>query len=123
KNVLPPGTYRINKYAYDVKLEPATELKSGFVGVQRRLLGTASNSVFAEHEGQQGYLTTILQPGLYYMNPKEIQVIPIDVGIFQTSYHAAGKGKDKPANRPIVFTCKGGFEISLDCTVEWEIAP
>src|SRR5689334_8579174 len=39
RQVLPPGSYRINLRGYRVELVDAVEIKSGFVGVQRRLLG------------------------------------------------------------------------------------
>ena len=39
RQVLPPGSYRINLHGYKVDLVDATEIKSGYVGVRRRLLG------------------------------------------------------------------------------------
>ncbi|HEY1785068.1 MAG TPA: hypothetical protein VGG30_05935, partial [Pirellulales bacterium] len=50
RRVLPPGTYRINGHGFDVDLEPATEIKPGYVGVLRRLLGTDSKGRFAESD-------------------------------------------------------------------------
>jgi hypothetical protein len=120
--VLAPGSYRINLHGYQVDLADATEIKPGFVGVVRRLLGSHANGKFAE-EGtdQQGYLSKVLQPGIYYLNTKEYEVIKVEVGIFQTSFHVSKPGEDEAS--AITFTSKGGFPISIDCTVEWEVLP
>jgi SPFH domain / Band 7 family len=122
RTVLAPGAYRINLHGYQVDMADATEIKSGFVGVVRRLLGTDGTGLFAqEGSDQKGFLPKVLQPGIYYMNTKEYEVIKVEVGIFQTSFHAAGPGEDESS--AITFTSKGGFPISVDCTVEWEVLP
>jgi hypothetical protein len=122
RQVLPPGTYRINKHGYQVELVPATEITSGFVGVMRRLLGTKGEGLFAkEGTDQKGYLPKVLQPGIYYINTKEFEVIKVEVGIFQTTFSAPKS--ESQTNTAITFPSKGGFPISLDCTVEWEVLP
>ncbi|HZT80421.1 MAG TPA: SPFH domain-containing protein, partial [Gemmataceae bacterium] len=128
RRVLPPGTYRLNKHGYDVEMVPAVEIKPGFVGVQQRLLGKDGPSRFAEKDDEKGILHEVLQPGIYYINTKEYRVIPAEVGIIQTTFHnpAAGAGAAPDAQRDrgqISFTSKGGFKISIDCTVEWEVLP
>ncbi len=121
RHVLPPGAYRINKHGFQVEMVEATEIKSGFVGVRRRLLGTAGQGMFArEDSDEKGFLAKVLQPGIYYINPKEYEVIKVEVGIFQTTFHNAGKNQPDTA---ITFTSRGGFPISIDCTVEWEVLP
>ncbi|MBM3956229.1 MAG: hypothetical protein FJ309_16775 [Planctomycetes bacterium] len=135
RRVLPPGSYRINLHGYKVEEKPATEIPVGFVGVQRRLVGRETEDAVidadpavAGAEDRKGFLSTVLQPGLYYINPYENDVIPSEVGIFQTTF-----AKDDATNRlqvadnqlrtPITFTSRGGFPISVDCTVEWEVLP
>jgi len=135
RRVLPPGAYRLNLHGYKVEQKPATEIPVGYVGVQRRLVGRESDEAVIEADpngriaaDRKGFLPTILQPGLYYINPYEYDVIPSEVGIFQTTF-----AKDDAANRlqvadsqlrtPITFTSRGGFPISVDCTVEWEVLP
>lgn len=120
RRVLPPGSYRINKHGYDVTPVPATEIKPGFVGVLRRLLGKDGKGRFTSSSDEKGILREILQPGLYYLNPKEYEVIPTKVGIFQTAFHYDSDPKRSTA---ITFTSKGGLPISMDCTVEWEVLP
>jgi hypothetical protein len=116
RHVLPPGAYRINRHERTVELVDATEIKPGYVGVVRRLLGTADAGT-----QQKGYLPKVLQPGIYYLNTKAFEVIPVEVGIFQTTFHAADPGAGKDTS--ITFNSRGGFTISIDCTVEWEVLP
>ena len=126
REVLPPGSYRINLHGFKVTEAPATEIPVGFVGVQRRLVGRETDAALIEPDAagsvaddRKGFLPTVLQPGLYYINPHEIDVIPSEVGIFQTTF-SKGASQARP---PITFTSRGGFPISIDCTVEWEILP
>jgi SPFH domain / Band 7 family len=121
RDVLPPGAYRLNRYGYDVQPVDATEIKPGYVGVRRRLLGRDGKGRFATEDGdEKGILPRVLQPGLYYVNTKEYQVIPAEVGIVQTTFTKGAKGEP---NTAITFTSKGGFTISMDCTIEWEVLP
>lgn len=122
RQVLPPGSHRINRHGFQVELVDATDIQSGFVGVVRRLLGTQGQGPFAqEGTDQKGYLPKVLQPGIYYINTKEYEVIKAEVGIFQTSFHVSGSARER--STAITFTSKGGFPISIDCTVEWEVLP
>jgi len=120
RSVLPPGTYRINGHGFDVELVDATVIQPGYVGVLRRLLGTDSKGRFAETDQEKGILRAVLQPGLYYINTKEFEVVHTEVGIFQTTFHYDSVPAKSTA---ITFTSKGGFSISMDCTIEWEILP
>jgi len=120
KNVLTPGTYRINKHGYDVELVDAVDIPAGFVGVLRRKLGLASQGRFAESPDHQGIVPTVLEPGLYYLNTREYEVLPTKVGIFQTTFRF---DEDPAQSTAITFTSRGGFQISMDCTIEWEILP
>src|SRR5262249_14142419 len=122
RHVLPPGAYRLNQHGYKGDLVEATEITPGFVGVMRRLLGTKGEGLFAkEGTEQKGYLPKVLQPGIYYINTKEFEVIKVEVGIFQTTFSAPKPAHDR--DTAITFPCKGGFPISIDCTVEWEVLP
>ncbi|HLW68637.1 MAG TPA: SPFH domain-containing protein [Gemmataceae bacterium] len=122
RQVLPPGAYRINMHGYQIEEVPAVEIKPGFVGVVRRLLGSEGKGLFAaEGSDEKGFLPRVLQPGFYYINTKEYDVITTEVGIIQTAFHAPEKSRDTDTS--ITFTSKGGFPISIDCTVEWEVLP
>ncbi|HEY1602563.1 MAG TPA: SPFH domain-containing protein [Pirellulales bacterium] len=120
RNILPPGAYRINRHGFQVDEVDATNLEPGYIGVLRRLLGQDGSGRFADKPNEKGILRTILQPGLYYLNTKEFEVVPSEVGIFQSTFFY---DKDPRQSTAITFISKGGFEISMDCTVEWEIRP
>jgi hypothetical protein len=121
RHVLPPGAYRLNGHGIDVEQVEATEIKPGFVGVLRRRLGRDGKDRFAEDKDEKGILRLVLQPGLYYLNTKEFEVIKAEVGIFQSTFRRGATKKDP--GTAITFTSKGGFNISMDCTVEWEVLP
>jgi hypothetical protein len=116
RHVLLPGAYRINPYAQQVELAPAVEIKPGFVGVQRRLLGSDNTKRFADRPGEKGILRDVLQPGLYYVNPKEYEIKLSEVGIYQTSYR-------QDHGNAITFPGRDGNTISIECTIEWEVLP
>jgi hypothetical protein len=132
RRVLLPGTYRLNPYAYKVDVVPAKEIKAGFVGIVRRKQPAAGKGIFGENAAVAGILedtSKVLQPGLYYVNPEEYEIIPCEVGVYQKSYHyvrdeearlAAGV---KPVNTAIELRSKKGQKILLDCTIEWEVLP
>jgi regulator of protease activity HflC (stomatin/prohibitin superfamily) len=118
-DVLPPGSYRLNPYGYDVELVPATEIKPGYVGVLRRLLGRKNAGVFANDKHDKGILRETLQPGLYYLNTKAYEVIHCEVGIDQSSF----REKHKDGEHKITFQVKDGYMIGMECTIEWEVRP
>jgi hypothetical protein len=120
RKVLAPGTYRINKHGYEVELVDAVDIPAGFVGVRRRKLGLPSQGRFAESPDHQGIVPNVLEPGLYYLNTREYEVLLTKVGIFQTTFRY---DEDPAQNTAITFTSRGGFQISMDCTIEWEILP
>lgn len=112
REILMPGSYRLNPYGYEIKEVPMIRIDPGFVGVIRRKL--------ASSDGEMGILKDrILQPGIYPLNTEEYEVIACDVGIYQTTYQYT-KGPDSTA---ITFPAKDAYTISLDCTVEWEVRP
>jgi hypothetical protein len=125
RKVLPPGRHRLNPYAVKVDIEDATRINPGYVGVLRRLLGKESTSRFAQNDEEKGILRQVLQPGLYYINPKEYEVIHAEVGIYQTTFHYSENSRESsPGDFPaITFPVKDGNTIRMDCTIEWEMLP
>jgi len=85
RKVLGPGKHRINPYGYDVKIEDAVVIKIGYAGVLTSLSGRqAPEGAFAGPD-EKGIRADILQPGLYYVNPKEFQVNVLEIGVNQVS--------------------------------------
>ena len=92
RQVLGPGKYRLNPYAYQIDLVDAVNVPIGYVGVVTGLSGKpAPEGQFAGPD-EKGIRKTVLQPGLYYLNPKELKIDILEVGLNQVSLLAGGGG-------------------------------
>ncbi|MEI8352283.1 MAG: band 7 protein, partial [bacterium] len=76
-DVLSPGKYRINPYAYDVHQFDAITIRPGHVGVVTSLIGMdvldddippAQRNQFLVEKGLKGVQSAVLDPGTYYLN-------------------------------------------------------
>lgn len=120
RDLLLPGSYRLNPYGFKVEEVEAIRIEPGKVGVMRRLLGKDGHDRFAHNPEEKGILRQVLQPGTYYLNTKEFEVIPCEVGIYQTSYHY---DPDSRKSTAISFPARDGNTIKMVCTIEWEVKP
>lgn len=85
RRVLGPGSYRLNPYGYEITIEDAVVIPIGYVGIITSLSGTqVPDGAFAT-TGQKGVRSDILQPGLYYVNPREFQINIVEIGVNQVS--------------------------------------
>ena len=85
RSVLGPGKYRMNPYGYNIEIVDAISIPIGYAGVITSLSGKqAPNGEFAG-DHQKGVRRDVLQPGLYYVNPKEYKVDVLEIGINQVS--------------------------------------
>jgi hypothetical protein len=85
RRVLGPGKYRLNPVGYKIDIEDAISIPIGYVGVITSLSGQqAPEGEFAK-AGEKGVRADILQPGLYYVNPREFKVDVLEVGVNQVS--------------------------------------
>jgi len=136
KEVLTPGTYRINPYVYEVKLVRATIVPLGCCGVVTSQLGDMPGVETVEEvsvgpdgqavkgqpkviqklalKGQRGVLREVLPPGIYYVNPYVYKVQIVQVG-----YNQISQLKSKDASTHITFPSKDGFTIDIEVTVVW----
>ncbi len=102
REVLTPGTYRINPRAYKIDKVPAVIVPVGFVGVVTSQLGEMPGTEEISHTtldaagnpqagrptkvqklaqpGQRGVLQNVLPPGIYYLNPYVHKVTTVQVG-------------------------------------------
>jgi len=85
KNVLGPGTYRLNPQAFEHTLLDAVAIPVGYVGIVTSQVGEPVPAGQFAGPGQQGVMADVLHPGLYYVNPKAHQVDVIEVGMNQVS--------------------------------------
>ena len=85
KKVLGPGKYRLNPVGYSVDIVDAINVPIGYVGVVTSLSGTQAPAGKFAQTGEKGVRGDILQPGLYYVNPRQFKVDVVEVGVNQVS--------------------------------------
>jgi len=85
KNVLGPGTYRLNPEGYDVQTMDAISIPIGYVGVVTSQAGKPAKRGSFAGPGEKGVMEKVLQPGLYYVNARAYQIDVVEVGMNQVS--------------------------------------
>ncbi len=85
RSVLGPGKYRMNPYGYNIQIADAISIPIGYAGVITSLSGEQAPSGQFAMDNQKGVRKDVLQPGLYYVNPKEYKVDVLEIGINQVS--------------------------------------
>lgn len=112
--VLKPGRYNINPFAYDVRRVKPIVILAGQVGVQTLFSGRdpVDPNKYVVSEGERGVQPTVLPPGMYYNNPYLRRIDLIDVRSHTIDMH----GDDA-----IRFPSNDSFEILVDSTVEYAI--
>ncbi|MDS4032223.1 MAG: SPFH domain-containing protein, partial [Candidatus Contendobacter sp.] len=85
RRVLGPGKHRLNPYGYRIDIVDAVSIPVGYVGVVTSLSGRQTTPDAFAGPGEKGVRQDILQPGLYYVNPKELQVDLLEIGVNQVS--------------------------------------
>ena len=117
--VLRPGKYRINSYAYNVELYDAISIKPGHGGVVTALIGDdvfsqkpplKSQNQFLVGKGAKGVLPEILTPGTYYLNPYMFNVAEVNL----QSQRFEMSGDDA-----INFLTVDGFTVHVEGTIEY----
>ena len=128
KQLLGPGTYRINPYAAKIHVADNVNIPAGHVGVQVAKTGKIpeKESILAK-PGERGVLETLLPPGTHYINPYEFDMIVVstqtqklDMDANPTTNIVTKDGKILETEA-IDFPSKDGFQIVADVTVEWSI--
>ncbi len=145
REVLTPGTYKINPEVYDVQLAEATVIPAGFVGVVTNMFGDSppraappaqgepgaeqTGETIDEDEyryvsplaepGQRGVLRDVLQPGVYFINPKLQRVTLLEIGYNEYSQIKVSEAD----NLRIAFPSNTGYTIRVGVTVVWGIHP
>ena len=139
EGVLTPGTYKLNPALMTWTLVPAVVVPPGSVGVVTRLvgdIGAVSSASLTEIRlaasqpavdsapptrlvvgpTQRGILNRVLQPGIYYLNPKMVKVTIVPVGYDQITL-------DHTANTAVRFYSYDGYQVEADFTVVWGRTP
>ncbi len=119
QEILRPGKYRINPYAYNVALFDAINIRPGHVGVMTALTGkdVLNNQVpdemrntFMVEEGLKGVLSRVLDPGTYYLNPYIYNTVEVNL----QSQRFDMSGADV-----INFLTLDGFTVTVEGYVEF----
>lgn len=153
KHVLTPGVYKLNPHLYEVRELPAVVIPPGSVGVVTRLFGQSTEVVSASlteivesttapatqetpipvvpgvpsrlviGANQRGVLRDVLQPGIYYLNPRmfKVDILPIGYDALTLETHTTDRGGT--GGQSIKFLSKDGYQVELDFTVVWGVAP
>ncbi|MFO7936356.1 MAG: SPFH domain-containing protein [Kiritimatiellia bacterium] len=85
KDVLGPGTYRLNPEAFQVTKLDVINIPIGYVGVVTSQTGIPAESGKFAGPGEKGVMRNVLQPGLYYINNRAHQVDVLEIGMNQVS--------------------------------------
>jgi len=85
KDVLGPGAYRLNPEGYEITLLDVVNIPIGYVGIVTSQTGLSVKPGEFAGPGQQGVMKDVLQPGLYYINPRAYQVDVLEIGMNQVS--------------------------------------
>jgi len=85
RGLLGPGRYRLNPYGYAVETTEALSIPIGYVGVMTSLSGDQTPESRFAGPRQKGVRADVLQPGLYYANPKQFKVDVLEIGVNQVS--------------------------------------
>lgn len=145
RDVLTPGAYKLNPNLYETKLEPAAIVPPGSVGVVTRLtgdIGHVTSATLTEIRdsttgpatqpdakpiipgkpsrlvvgpNQRGILADVLQPGIYYVNPRAVRITIVPVGYDAISL--------EHPNTQIKFYSADGYLVEADFTVVWGRGP
>ncbi len=120
-DVLAPGKYRINPFAYDVLILNAIQIRPGHVGIVTSLTGhdvltsdiaPEERNSFLVRAEQKGVLQDVLDPGTYYLNPFKFAVV--EVNLQSQRFEISG-------DEAITFLSEDGFAIRIEGTLEFNI--
>ena len=136
RDVLTPGTYRLNPFIYQVDIHDAVIVPLGCAGVvtsqdgempgvetiRETTVGPDGAIVEGQpkvvqklaEEGQRGVVKDILPPGVYYLNPYVHKVRIVQIG-----YNQISQLKTEDVTEHIAFPSNDGFTIEVEVTVVW----
>jgi len=121
REILRPGKYRINPYAYHVALFDAISISPGSVGVVTILTGqdvfnselpAEDRNTFMVNEGMKGVSGRLLDPGTHYLNPYIYNIVEVNT----QSQRFEMSGDDV-----INFLTLDGFSVTVEGTIEFGI--
>ena len=137
REVLTPGTYKINPNREEVTILPATVVSPGFVGVVTKLVDgdiglihssellpttrPSGGTAVAAGPAVRGILRDVLQPGIYYLNPRMVKVTIVPVGYDSITLETPVD--KKKVSTAVRFYSSDGYLVEADFTVVWGRTP
>ena len=121
-DVLRPGKYFVNPYAYSVHMFDAITIRPGAVGVITSLTGKDplsdqlpddKRNAFIVNGDMKGVKTDVLDPGTYYLNPYVVNVV--EVNLQSQKFQLSGDDS-------ISFLTLDGFMVTVEGTIEFALA-
>jgi hypothetical protein len=91
----------MNPYGYQIDVVNAISIPIGYAGVITSLAGEQAPPGSFALANQKGVRQDILQPGLYYVNPKQYKVDVLEIGVNQVSLLGKTGGEVVTKNRQI----------------------
>ncbi|NLF85264.1 MAG: hypothetical protein GX571_04075 [Lentisphaerae bacterium] len=120
KDVLGPGTYRLNPEGYDIQMLDAVHIPIGYVGVVTAQTGKPVKPGEFAGPGEQGVMRDVLQPGLYYINPRAYQVDVLEIGMNQVSI--IGRSGSVVLTKGDISSASGALDSLKDTTIQQQKA-
>jgi regulator of protease activity HflC (stomatin/prohibitin superfamily) len=119
RDVLTPGSYRLNKYAYSWETQKAVEIKINQVGVRTLkvgkdpagLKGAPGRRSYVVPAGYRGVQEETVPPGTYYLNGYVEAISPVEVRSHRVEL------------RDITFPSRDGFILTPRVVVEYAVDP
>ncbi len=121
QEILRPGKYRINPYAYQIALFDAININPGNVGVVTAMTGKDvlnnelspdERNIFMVAKGLKGVSGQLLDPGTHYLNPYMFNIVEVNT----QSQRFEMSGSDV-----INFLTMDGFSVTVEGTIEFGI--
>lgn len=145
RKVLHPGKYRINPYAYTVKVVKTEEVNSngakkhsGWVEIPTGYVGVVTNLTNNNKLKQRsGIQEDVLPPGIYPINGREQQVDIVKIGYRESTIQVENQRNEDGSikldvnGEPLIadgseginFPSSDGFPIHMDYTAIWGLMP
>jgi hypothetical protein len=121
RDVLPPGSYRLNPHAYSWESVDAVEIHSDQVGARTLKVGrdprglkdrlALGEGLYVVEEGYRGVQEKPVRNGTYYLNPHVEAITPIDVKSHKVEFD------------DITFPSRDGFLLKPHVVVEYAVQP
>ena len=111
--ILKPGKYNINPYAYQVERFPVFEVPAGHVGIVINRIGQdQDNFAYLSQANYKGIQPEVKEPGTWYLNPYMYDVVAYNIRKQKTDF----EGSDS-----LSFMSDDSFDVNLTATVEWAV--